>query len=474
MRKLWLAAPVVIIGALGIRAADWPSQNGSPQRDGWARAEKAFTAENAGKIELLYKYKADNQARGPNALTSPMVNGMLITYLGFKEMLVFGGSSDNVYSVDADLNRTIWKRHFDYQGDRPAAAPTATCPGGLTASMAMPGSSSAAGRGGPGGGRGGAGGGRGLFATGFGRSGVFLAVSSDGFLHALNTSTGADKVPPVKFVPPNSKLSALNVNDSVVYAATLDNCGGNPPALYALDMSGDEPKLTSAPLPGRGAQGSAGTAISPNGFVFSQSDSLLEFTKDLQPKGSFPVAGSATPLVFQWKGKDIVAAGGDDGRLYLLDAANLSEPVAKSEPVKGHYQGAFSSWEEADGKTRWIYAPVSDGSGGNIVAYKIEDKGGTVALSTVWTSGTIASPAPVVTANGLVFSLSTGEPKGHATLFVLNGTTGKQLYSSANAIATFAHNGGLAVANRRIYLTAHDNTVYCFGFMADQPQLTGK
>ena len=46
------------------------------------------------------------------------MNGLLITYLGFKEMLVFGGSSDNVYSVDADLNRLIWKRHFETTGQK--------------------------------------------------------------------------------------------------------------------------------------------------------------------------------------------------------------------------------------------------------------------------------------------------------------------------------------------------------------------
>jgi hypothetical protein len=40
--------------------------------------------------------------------------------------------------------------------------------------------------------------------------------------------------------------------------------------------------------------------------------------------------------------------------------------------------------------------------------------------------------------------------------------------------AAFSHNSGLAVANRRIYFTTHDNTVFALGFIADQPQLTGK
>src|SRR5665213_4542841 len=155
MRKLSAMALAAAVTSLVLWAADWPGQSGNPQRDGWAKSEKAFTKENAKGIELLYKYQADNQAKGLDALTSPMINGKLITYLGFKEMLVFGGSGDNVYSVDADLNRIIWKTHFEYKGDKRQAAPTATCPGGLTTSVAMPGSSAAMGRGG--GGRGAAG-----------------------------------------------------------------------------------------------------------------------------------------------------------------------------------------------------------------------------------------------------------------------------------------------------------------------------
>ena len=108
---------LVLAACVAIYAADWPTESGSPQRDGWAKSETAFTRENVKGLELLYRYKAENQTRGANALTTPIVNGRVITYLGFKEELVFGGSSDNVYAIDADLNRVIWKRHFaDQQG----------------------------------------------------------------------------------------------------------------------------------------------------------------------------------------------------------------------------------------------------------------------------------------------------------------------------------------------------------------------
>ncbi len=55
--------------------------------------------------KLLYKDRAGNPSRALSSLTPPIVNGNLITYRGFKEMLIFGGRADKVFSVDADLNK---------------------------------------------------------------------------------------------------------------------------------------------------------------------------------------------------------------------------------------------------------------------------------------------------------------------------------------------------------------------------------
>src|SRR5689334_5292857 len=214
MRIIACTVTFTVAGCALVWAADWPTQSGSPQRDGWAKFETAFTKDNVRGLELLYKYRADNQAMGPSALTTPMIDTRIITYLGFKEMLVFAGSDDNIYSVDADLNRLIWKRHLEYKGDKPRPdASSSTCPGGLTTSVIMAGSSTVnIARGGRGAGRGP--GGRGLAGRGpafpppgSNRSGEFFIVSSDGYLHTLNTSTGADRTAPVKFLPPNAKVS---------------------------------------------------------------------------------------------------------------------------------------------------------------------------------------------------------------------------------------------------------------------------
>ncbi|HXJ42854.1 MAG TPA: hypothetical protein VNH18_26470 [Bryobacteraceae bacterium] len=559
MRKLSIIGLTAAVATCVIWAADWPSQSGNPQRDGWAKGEKAFTKENAGKIEFLYKYKAENQAKGLQSIGSPVVNGFLITYLGFKEMLAFAGSGDNVWSIDADLNRAIWKIHLDYKGDQPqVSTATSVCPGGLTAAIAMPGSSANAGaRGGAPAGRGRAGApgaGRGpvppptppptpplLAAGNFGRGANFAAVSSDGHLHVLNSSTGAERTSaPIQFAPANAKLSALNINNNIVYAATQDGCGGNANAIYAVNLSSaDAPKLTSFETNGGSAAGSGGTAIATDGTVFAQipdgkgevagvyNDTVLALSPDLKVKDYFTPQGPAlpvtrgvpapgsTPLIFTFKGKEFVVAGGRDGRLYLLDAkapggADHQTPLFRTEPVAAAdakfsgngFWGTFASWEAEAGGSRWVLAsvwgPASAGtangkvSNGAVVAFKVEEEAGKTVLTPAWTSRDMLTPAPVVIANGLVFALSTGQSARQAkengtlysvaekqklatraVLYVLDGETGKELYSSGNTASTFS-SAGVAVANRRIYFTTHDNFVYSLGFLAEQPQLTGK
>jgi len=576
MRKYSLVALSATVACAVIWGADWPSVGGNPQRDGWAKSEKAFTKANAGKIELLYKYKAENQAKGLAALTPPVINGFLITYLGFKEMLAFAGSGDNVWSVDADLNRVIWKVHLETKNEK-APAPTAVCPGGLTAAIAMPGSSTAGGRGAPAGGRGrgpaapgaaGAAGrgpgaaGRGPAAAGptpqqlmmmnnppvlgagnFGRGANFAVISSDGMLHVLNSSTGAERTKPIAFLPANAKASGININNNLAYVATQDGCGGNANAIYALDLAEvrglpeDAPKLTSFETGGGSAAGTGGTAIGTDGTVYAQipdgkgevagayNDTVLALTPDLKVKDFFtpsskagavtkgiPAAG-ATPLVFTWKGSDVVVAGGRDGRVYLLDSKSLGgadhhTPLAQSEPIAAletafsgaGIHGTFSSWEDTEnGNARWIYAsvwgevPGKPAKNGAVVALKVEEEGGKPMLTTAWTSRDMVTPGATVTANGLVFVVSSGSTARsakangtpytvaekaklatRATLYVLDGAEGKELFSSGNTVTTFSPGGGLAVANRRIYFTTHDNLVYSYGFLAEQPQLTGK
>jgi WD40 repeat protein len=311
-------------------------------------------------------------------------------------------------------------------------------------------------------------------------------------------------------------------------------------------MSGEDAKgkLSVFETKGSGLAGSGGTAIGADGTVYTEapdgqgdvagqySDTVLAFSKDLTVKDYFTPAASGasvkkevsglgiTPVVFDWNGRDLVISGGRDGRIYLLDSKSLGgadhhTPLAQTDAIASPdtkyagngFSGTFSSWEDTENKTRWIYASLwgpaagsakfgqtnGDAAHGSIVALKLEDQGGQPVLTPAWISRDIITPGPTATANGLVFALSSGESARaakedgkpysvaererlatRAVLYVLDGATGAELYNSGTMASTFSHGAGLAVANRRIYFTTHDNTVYALGFMAEQPQLTGK
>jgi outer membrane protein assembly factor BamB len=542
-------------------AGDWPMPGGGPQHNGWARSEQLIDKTNAGTLELVYKVRAENAPRGLYSLTPPVVNGNLITYRGFKEMLIFGASSNTVYSVDADLNKIIWQSRMESRGEKPSPsdAPTAACPGRLTAPVIMAGSSSALMH----------------FAAEASRTPAaagakvprpspyfpplsqtlyplrpttltqlqaLYAISSDGNLHVLNSSTGQDLLPAVKFVPANAKVTSLNIWENVVYATTGDNCDGYRNALFAIDLLSRDKKVASFVPQGGGFAGTGGTAIGNDGTVYAQvmyapGDAVGHYhetvvalsPKDLKVKDYFtpdekPVrkrrvkGANITPLVFSSMGKQMLLAAGRNGRLYLLDSKSLggadhhtpifaSESIAPSDKKGGDahgFRGTFSSWIDFKTGTRWFYAPIfgpPDGAAkltpqknaarnGSIVALKMAEENGHPALEAAWLSRDIVSPAPVVVANGMVFALSTGESLavamhkrardsraevpaagGKATLFVLDGTTGKQLYSSGDSVSSGAAGPGLAVANGRVYFPTLDNIVYCFGLLKYQSQL---
>jgi len=110
-------------------------------------------------------------------------------------------------------------------------------------------------------------------------------------------------------------------------------------------------------------------------------------------------------------------------------------------------------------------------------------------LRPAWVSPDFNLPDPAVLANGALFALSTGENAQQnregvhdkdwkknllttaerstntrsAVLYALDAKTGAVLYQSGNAMSSWVHFSGLAVADGRIYAVDHDSRVYCFG-----------
>jgi hypothetical protein len=523
MKRALPVAVAVAIAFAWILSADWASSSGNPQRDGWQRAEDKLSRASAanGGLKWLYSYRVDTKAQ---RMGTPVLLGNIVGYKGFKALLFLGGNSD-VYSVDFWTGKPYFKTHLDYAGDKPqVTASTAACPGGMTAVVINGGSGGARGASGASG-AGRSGGGRAIGAN-------VWAVGADGNLETLRQQDGDNKATaPVKFLPANSRVSDLNVANNFIYAATENDCGGNANALYALDLSTPEKNVTSFPTNGSGFAGSAGVAAATDGNTVyglipdgqgsvagKYSNTVVEMdargltVKDyFTPSGAAPAVKKgaevpgATPAIFQWNGKDVIVAGGTDGRIYLLDSASLGgpdhhTPLAQSEVFAGAdgasgIWNAFATWDDAPppapaGRgaapaapvsppppgTRWIFASISGASKirfanangaaptGSIVAFKVEDQGGKPALVAVWSSRDMISPAAPAVTNGLVFALSTGQGKTpkNAVLYALDSSTGKEIWSSGSTATSYA-TGGLAIDASIVLFATHDSQVHAYG-----------
>jgi hypothetical protein len=245
-------------------------------------------------------------------------------------------------------------------------------------------------------------------------------------------------------------------------------------------------------------------AFGSDNTVYVQAGSTLHVLtpKELKAKQSFTMSGAAdakntsglnvtTPVVFAYKGRDLIASAGPDGRLYLLDSKSIGgedhkTPLYQTPPVASSGSGiwgALSTWLDGD-SVRWVLAPVwgqvnpelkfagnnGDAPNGSIVAFKVEDRDGKTVLTPAWASRNMRSPQPAVITSGIVFALSAGdhEKREHATLYALDAATGKEVYSTGDQITAPASLTGITLANGRVFFTTTDNTLYGFGLYLER------
>jgi outer membrane protein assembly factor BamB len=455
------------------RGGNWPTSGGDAQRSGWEGADPRIAKDTVKDLQLLFKVKLEFQAKGLRPLLPPLIMGRLISYRGFKELAFVGSNADIVYAIDADLGTIFWQKHLEYSTREPqATASSPECPGGMTAipTMPVPGVAAPRGAGAPPPARGGAAGPVSPWVAG---TASVYAISSDGRLHRLNVSTGDDIVQPVQVIPANSKTSSLNMVNNVIYTVTSPACNLTQNAVWAIDLTGDVPRATSHTLDAGEVASPAGPAIGNDGTVYVQtSKRLLALgAGDLALKGYFSLPDStadASPLVLQFKNRELIVTTGKAGRIDLLDSTSLStnHEMPEYQTMPQAISGSLSTWQDADG-TRWILAPVWGRNGaapnGSIASFKVEEQAGKTVLTPAWVSRDMNSPLPPVVASGVVFALSAGKNGARATLYALDAVTGKELYSSRNLVAGPASLAGMTVSNGRVYFSTLDGTFYAFG-----------
>jgi len=494
--------------ALHSTPSGWLSFGGDSQRSGWARGETLLTKQNAGTLELKWKAQLDNAPKELTSLAAPIVVDQVKTERGIKEYVIVAGSSDDIWAIDADTGKQVWRKKFGVEGE-PSKKSNTLCPFALNATPAIQ----------------------------TGRPQTIYAISSDGRLHALGAVDGEDRFAPRPFVPAFSKNWSINIVGDTLYTSISQGCNGVPSGVYAADISRPDGPIRNFQAGRPGIWGRAGVAVSPvTGTVFAETgdgvfdpnagswaDTFLALSpKELRVTDYYTPAnrewltrkdldmGCMTPVVFEFNGKEYLAGGGKEGRLFLLDTASLGgathrEPLLRTERLTNEdaayaahgFWGSFATWVDAD-KTRWLFAPAwgppdpaavssfpiknGDAPGGSIMAFRVENSNGSPALKPAWISRNLSVPEPPIIANGVVLALSSGEDvrqadaagKGlntlervngsrHATLYAFDAETGKELFSSGDTVASFTHFGGFAISNGRIFVTAWDGTVYAFG-----------
>jgi hypothetical protein len=229
-----------------------------------------------------------------------------------------------------------------------------------------------------------------------------------------------------------------------------------------------------------------------------------------------------TPVVFDYKGHHLLVGTSKQCKVWLLDRDNLggadhhtalaTSPLVCNDDQTWDGQGAWgamAAWQDSAG-TQWVvlpfwgpvsrtfHAPIEYGrpADGGVAAFKVEEKNGKWELTPAWLSHDMQMGEEAIVANGVVYAYGSGEdvhqravdrgyddknppPPGgfsadriagstHATLYALDGQTGKELWSSGDQITSFNHFSGISVANGRIYVPTFTGDVYCFGIARQQ------
>src|SRR6516164_1045171 len=507
---LLVAAMAGLPSALAQSAPEWTTGSGDSARDAWQRGESKITAHTAKDLRLLWKVKVPAKPMGMLSFREPLIVNGVKTSESPRTLAILAGAANDVYAIDVESGTVAWQKKLKWASDQPQEEGEGEgfiCTNALSATpVASPASAPV----------------RRLYV-----------LASDGYLHIMDLTSGEESDPPIKVLSrPYGKPYGLNIVGNVIYTITGQGCGGVHNALYAINL--ENRKVTESSPPQAGLWGVAGAAVGQDGTVYfesgdgpydaaagklSTSVEAFTFSDDrLTLKDYYTPTNhvwltrrdldmNITPVVFPYKGRDVVVGSGKEGRYFLLDSKSLGgaghmTPLFRSDLLSNknvNFQtegtwGSLASWEEKDG-TRWVlgstggevavafpksYGPTPHGG---IIALKLTEKNGNPELEPAWMSRDMITAEPPVIVNGVVFVLAGGEFTGQANdavgglfsaqeriqrsvpakLYAFDGVTGKELYSSGEQITSFLHQAGLSVAGDRVIFGTFDGTIYCFG-----------
>jgi hypothetical protein len=503
---------------------DWTTDGGDNQRTGWNKSEKTLTKTNIGRLKLLWKIQTDNNVRALHALMPALVLGQLKTPSGVKQVAFVSGISDNLYAIDVQAGQILWKKHWDYELPQRGGGGGGGGGGGAgrgpqnpaSLGFLQPGGSSDVPVIGPPDGQGR----RPIyFVTGDGVLHTLNAATGDDLEPAFPFHTGKgwalNLVNDTIYMAntyAGASIVATQLDDPQhkVMAWTSGSGGAWGRRGAVVDSSGTVWTTTGDGMYNPASKQFANSVVGVK-IVNGELQMVDYYTpknwdwlrkRDLDPNN--------TPTIFTYRGRELMAASGKECRAYLNDpkAAGGEDhqtplyrtPLFCNEEVDfqdaGSW-GALSTWQDPAG-TRWVLAPfwgpahsqfkapimnTPPTKEGGVAAFKVAGPAATPTLQPAWVSRDMHRGEPVIIANGMVFGYGSGEEtkqsfpdiglqfnslirakkSGHATIYVLDAMTGKELWSSGDTITSFNHFSGITVANGRVYLGTYDGTIWCFG-----------
>ncbi|MBU3078601.1 PQQ-binding-like beta-propeller repeat protein [Sphingomonas quercus] len=547
-----LLAPAML--AAQAPANDWPTWGYDQERTGWNRGETALGTGNVGKLKLQWtaKLPAEVTDVALSTLTAPVIAAGVQTAQGVKNILVVLSADDKLFAVDADTGAMLWQKSFP-NAVKPTKQATWLCPNTANATPTIDKA-----------------------------RGVVFFLASDGKLRGVNLADGAERLAATEMVAPFARAWSLNLISDVVYATSGRACGEitdpksamyaardlktpfdpanrptDPSSVTAVDVTDlARPELTRFYLSsGRPAApwGRGGLARGPNDSVIFEtsdgpydpaagnwSDTIVRLShKAARVLDSFTpenhrylsghdLGGSASPVVFPFGGKTLVAVAQKESVLRLLNADDMgggalashqkplfqspvlgNEGAVGTDPSSGVW-GAITTYANAAGR-RFLYLPMwgplartapefkisaGDTPNGSVLAFEVVEANGTVSAVPLWKSGDMIMPDPPVVANGVVYALSTGgqalqnyrvqggprlvnttpeaanfraTPIGNLTLYAYDAETGKQLYSSGKTLSGWVHFSEPVVALGKVFVVTHDAQIHALGVDDGKP-----
>ncbi len=507
-------------------SADWLTYAHDPQRTGYNPSENQLSPANVGRLSLLWEANLENAPVALSALTAPLVADNVQTGAGPKTLVFLAGSSNTFFAVDADDGKVVWSRTLTSFAV-PKEEPYYLCPNTPNATPVIDKEHQ-----------------------------IIYTIGVDGRVYGLDLATGKVRFGPFAFIPAFAKAWSLNLSNGLLYTTTSQACGGDRSGIYSMRVA-DPMHTESREFLVRSGFGGGmwlrgGTVIGRDGTVYvstgdgafdpaagEYSNSYLAVAPDLSrvedyftPPNWQQVSKrdldlpSGGLLAFTYRGKQILAGGGKESVVYLLDAADLggsthqkamySSPVLANEGAALEEKGLWGSpafWTGTDHQG-WLYFPVwgglagtaphfpltnGDTPHGSILAFKVvaSDKG-EFSLQPAWISPDMNLPDAPVVANGVLYALATGENprQDHilgvthyksmedwkhnllttaersagthpAVLVALDAKTGKKLYDSEDAMKSWVHFTGLAVTGGRVFAVDHESRLYCFGLKTE-------